>query len=283
MLKSIARQNTPDFEAQAEKIVEETSDLSHVHWIEEDGIPIAVLTLEEGYFITCLKVAPQHRRKGHAKSLLASVMGSNLTVAISVMESDEWVYEWLERLGFQECDSTQDEVYMHLVVPEPNQQVKTYSRHNTADFCSTASALVHDLYLAAFGPEHPVTPEFIEQQRITKVYCIEQDGTVVAATMLKRFGCGFYVQGIAVQSKRKGYGTKLMEALIDSVPEAGGIQLGVDTGKQSTDWLTEWYMRLGFVHLGSEDSQIILFRYPHTPKRSKDDDLWANEAWRLLE
>lgn len=128
-------------------------------------------------------------------------------------------------------------------------------------FDSKATQLTRALYASQLGGAL-VTKKLIRMMNIQHVLWIESaDGTPVAATMIqKQRGVYYRVGGLAVDDahKRKGYGSTLMAEIKKIVPNGARLILGVDTGKDATEWLTKWYTQLGFSFIQETHDEILL-------------------------
>ena len=134
-------------------------------------------------------------------------------------------------------------------------------RGNSKRFDSGATNITRDLYATQLGGEL-VTKELIRTNNIRHVAWIESDdGKPVAAAMLIQLRSEYYrVGGLAVDNahKRKGYGTAIMARIQELVPSGSRLILGVDKDKETTEWLVEWYKRLGFMHLTETHDEVLL-------------------------
>ena len=66
--------------------------------------------------------------------------------------------------------------------------------------------------------------------------------------------------GVAVASKRMGHGTALMRKIEEILPQGARLELGVDTGKDSTEWLQRWYERLGYETERDAGYEIVMVK-----------------------
>jgi predicted GNAT family acetyltransferase len=134
-------------------------------------------------------------------------------------------------------------------------------RGHSKGFDSRATHITRDLYATQLGGDL-VTKELIRANNIRSVAWIESDdGKPVAAAMLIQMRSVYYrVGGLAVddEHKRKGYGTALMARLQELIPSGSRLILGVDTDREATEWLVEWYTRLGFMHITETHDEILL-------------------------
>jgi GNAT superfamily N-acetyltransferase len=118
-------------------------------------------------------------------------------------------------------------------------------------FDSMAAQITQALYALYFGPPM-VTKKVIRSLNIRHVLWIEgEEGTPIAAMMVMfNSMMGYYrVSGLVVDVRyqRQGFGAALMEKVMTEVlPDGAELQLGVDTEKETTEWLRQWYARLGF-------------------------------------
>ena len=135
--------------------------------------------------------------------------------------------------------------------------VNVYSKLHTKEFSTNAAKLTSSLYLSEM--EVTITPHVIKRCKIVHVFHITGESGTVGATMLCEYGYGQYrVMGLAVADKRKGYGTALMKSLIEFVPKGTKLVIGVDTGKESTEWLLKWYTSMGFeIFLKNTDETVL--------------------------
>ena len=133
------------------------------------------------------------------------------------------------------------------------------------DFDTRAAYAAYALYNTCFPEVPPVTVRAIRANRSTRAAWIE-DG--VAATLLaERFdkkdrGAIYYrVMGLAVAPahRRRGHAAALMRRLETLVPAGAVIELGVDKGRPSTDWLLAWYTaRLGYAPHSEDATEAVL-------------------------
>jgi ribosomal protein S18 acetylase RimI-like enzyme len=155
------------------------------------------------------------------------------------------------------------------VPPQTDGQIKVLSkkgRHNKW-FDRQAAKLTQALYAVHFGPPM-VTRGAIRWLNIRHVlYIVNAEGTVIAATMLMRYPLYYRVSGLAVDARyqRQGLGLALMHRLMTDVRRmitepSADLRLGVDTNKPTTEWLRQWYARLGFAEvptLSSSDEMLM--------------------------
>jgi GNAT superfamily N-acetyltransferase len=134
------------------------------------------------------------------------------------------------------------------------QEVCTLSmpqRKGSKRFVQSAARITRDLYAPAFNIP-TVTKREIFWSNVRHVLWIEnkEDRTPIAATMIMYHEMHKYyrIMGLAVHElhRRQGYGAQLMRAALAMLPTGAELHVGVDTGKDSTDWLVEWYSRMGF-------------------------------------
>jgi len=132
---------------------------------------------------------------------------------------------------------------------------------NSKGFDSRATQITRGLYATQLGGEL-VTKELVRTSNIRNVAWIESaDGTPVAAAMLIQMRSVYFrVGGLAVDDahKHQGYGTALMARLHELMPSGSRLILGVDKGREATEWLVEWYKRLGFMHITETHDEILL-------------------------
>ncbi len=132
---------------------------------------------------------------------------------------------------------------------------------NNKWFDSRATQLTRALYASQLGGAL-VNKKFIRAMKIRHVLWIESaDGVPIAAAMIQQQRSVYYrLGGLAVDDahKRKGYGSALMSRISQMLPRGSMLLLGVDTGKDATKWLTEWYIRLGFVEVDETYDEILL-------------------------
>ena len=120
------------------------------------------------------------------------------------------------------------------------------------------------LYESQFGKELPVTKRLIRDLNIKYLLYIEQNTTTVAASMVTQSMPSLYlVKGIAVDPlfQRRGYATALIHKIEATLPNHSTLQLGVDKGKENTEWLVEWYSKLGYEYWDSTEYEIYLEKY----------------------
>jgi ribosomal protein S18 acetylase RimI-like enzyme len=100
------------------------------------------------------------------------------------------------------------------------------------------------------GFDVAMTRRLVRHMSISHVLWIEHELQPVAALMLSRLAEEpiYRVQGLTVdtQFRRQGYATSLMRSIDGFVGSGATIFLCVDKDRPSTDWLVEWYRRLGF-------------------------------------
>jgi hypothetical protein len=117
-------------------------------------------------------------------------------------------------------------------------------------FDRQAAQRTKTLYASQFGNQLPVTKRIVRELNIKHVMWIEdQDKTPIAACMLTEINPVFFrISGLAVDSvhHRKGLGTALVCEIEKVLPNHTTVELGVDTGKENTEWLREWYGRMGY-------------------------------------
>ena len=140
--------------------------------------------------------------------------------------------------------------------------VLSFTKRDSEAFRTKAAQVCADLYLEAFGPALPVTPQLIFQARIQHLIWIEDDERQpVAATMVAmRSKQDYRIMGVAVASKRMGHGTALMRKIEEILPQGARLELGVDTGKDSTEWLQRWYERLGYETERDAGYEIVMVK-----------------------
>ena len=137
--------------------------------------------------------------------------------------------------------------------------VKTLVKRGRFDkwFDRRAAHTTNGLYQQTFAA--PVTKKMIRNLCMSHVFWIEDQHETVAATMLSRQGVDqvYRVQGLTVDARfrRQGYATALLTTIDQFVGNGAIVYLCVDKGKQSTDWLVDWYCRMGF-ELGYNDSRL---------------------------
>lgn len=129
------------------------------------------------------------------------------------------------------------------------------------EFYRETSRVAADLYRKEFGPGMPVTPQLVRDFDIRHVLWIEDEGVAAATMVCLLKGGKFRVMGIAVRDKRKGYGTSLMQEIDRILSPGSTLLLGVDNGKESTQWLLDWYERLGFEIEDYGYDETILVKY----------------------
>jgi ribosomal protein S18 acetylase RimI-like enzyme len=87
------------------------------------------------------------------------------------------------------------------------------------------------------------------------------DSTPIAATMIMlNYDENYRICGLAVESsyQKQGHAKALMAKIDEVLPEQSEVELGVDKGKDSTEWLTSWYERLGFRQIDETPHEIVL-------------------------
>lgn len=151
--------------------------------------------------------------------------------------------------------------------PAPNEDIQTLVRAAGAekDFDTRAAYAAYGLYHTCFPGLPPVTERVIRANRITRAAWI---GDGVAATLLaerlepNRGRAKYYrVMGLAVAPahRRRGHAAALMRHLETLVPAGAVIELGVDKGRPSTDWLLDWYTtRLGYAPHSEDATEAVL-------------------------
>jgi ribosomal protein S18 acetylase RimI-like enzyme len=137
--------------------------------------------------------------------------------------------------------------------------VKTLVRRGRFNkwFDKRAAHTTNELYQTTFAT--PVTRKVVRNMGMSHVFWIEHERETVAAMMLSRQGLDqvYRVQGLTVHSnfRRQGYATALMETIHSFIESGATVYLCVDKDKPSTDWLVNWYRRLGF-ELGYGDFRL---------------------------
>lgn len=123
--------------------------------------------------------------------------------------------------------------------------------HYNKWFDRQAARRTNMLYRENFGLG--VTRGCVRKRNITHVIWVETEAKdSLAAMMLSKEAVGdqeiYRVQGLAVSAdqQRQGYGTALMQSLDRMLLKGAIVWLCVDVGKDSTEWLVQWYRRLGF-------------------------------------
>ena len=148
---------------------------------------------------------------------------------------------------------------------EEEAQIQTLTRTATGDakaFDTRAAYVAYALYNTCFPEIPPMTERVIRTNHITRAAWID-DG--VAATLLaeRRLGKTVYyrVMGLAVAPahRRRGHAAALMRRIETLVPTGAEIEVGVDLGRPSTDWLMAWYTtRLGYALRSESDEEAVL-------------------------
>jgi len=145
----------------------------------------------------------------------------------------------------------------------PTIHLLTKNGNHSKGFDSRATQLTRDLYAKQLGGEL-VTKKVVRTNNIRHVLWIESDdGKPVAATMVIQLqGVYHRVGGLAVddEHKRKGYGSALLRRIHELLPSGSRLILGVDKGKDATDWLIKWYTRMGFVRVSESRDEVVLGR-----------------------
>ena len=145
----------------------------------------------------------------------------------------------------------------------PVVQVLTKKGRFSKWFNRRAAALTRSVYATQFGGP-VVSKGMVQNDNVVHVVYIQaEDGTTVAASMVIYNKRGFYrVHGLAVETehKRKGYGTALMNKIMEIMPHRSDLILGVDIGKAETDWLLEWYTKLGFQVIDETYDEILMHK-----------------------
>ena len=170
-------------------------------------------------------------------------------------------------------------------------QVLSKKGEHSKRFDSRAAQLTQELYAVHFGPPM-VTKAVIRALNVRHVLWVEDaEGTPIAATMLMRHPHLKYyrVSGLAVDARHKqqGLGRALMHRLMTDPSlikeSAAELRVGVDTGKPSTEWLRQWYGRLGFaekehaVHAESTPRRRSRDYHYHSCSSYDDEDEKADE------
>ena len=145
-----------------------------------------------------------------------------------------------------------------------NEPIQTLTRTDDAKvaFDTRAAAVTYALYNECFPGIPPMTVRAIRTNCITRAAWI---GDGVAATLLaerveKRRERYYRVMGLAVAPahRRRGHGAALMRCLETLVPPGAVIEVGVDLGRPSTDWLLAWYTtRLGYAPHSSDPTEAV--------------------------
>jgi N-acetylglutamate synthase-like GNAT family acetyltransferase len=148
-----------------------------------------------------------------------------------------------------------------METPPPTIHLLSKKGRHSKGFDSRATHITRDLYSTQLGGEL-VTKELIRTSKIRNVAWIESaDGTPVAAAMLIQMRSVYFrVGGLAVDNahKHKGYGTALMARLHELMPSGSRLILGVDKDREATEWLVEWYKRLGFIQIDETHDEIVM-------------------------
>lgn len=134
--------------------------------------------------------------------------------------------------------------------------------HTDPDFVAVCMQHASGLYNNVF--EYKVTEESIVQNRIQHLVWMQEGDTTIGACMVGMEQDEYRIMGIVVDKahQRNGHGQRLLDKAEEFVPLGSWVKLGVDLGKDSTDWLVEWYERRGY----EEDSyhtswdEIILYK-----------------------
>jgi GNAT superfamily N-acetyltransferase len=160
-------------------------------------------------------------------------------------------------------------------------QVLSKNGEHSKPFDSRAAQLTQKLYELHFGPPR-VTKAVIRALNIRHVLLVEDaEGTPIAATMLMRHPHLKYyrVSGLAVDARhqQQGLGRALMHRLMTDPSlikeSAAELRVGVDTGKQSTEWLRQWYARLGFTEEVHERSSDYYHSYDEDDDEPEADEI----------
>lgn len=123
--------------------------------------------------------------------------------------------------------------------------------HYNKWFDRQAANKTNQLYQQRFG--QPVTRRDVRALDISHVMWIETDDSEVSGSMMlggstKAEPAVYRVQGLAVSKpkQRQGYGTALIQSIDRVLPSGTIVWLCVDKGRDSTEWLVRWYLRMGF-------------------------------------
>jgi GNAT superfamily N-acetyltransferase len=147
-------------------------------------------------------------------------------------------------------------------------------------FDSRAAQLTQALYAVHFGPPR-VTETAIRALNIQHALWIEDaEGTPIAATMLMHHPHLKYyrVSGLAVDAvhQQQGLGRALMHRLMTDASlikeSAAELRVGVDTDTPSTEWLRQWYARLGFTEEVHQRSVVRSDYYHYYDDDEPEDD-----------
>jgi len=141
-------------------------------------------------------------------------------------------------------------------------QKKGHSRF----FDSEATKRTRMIYAEQFGAgSEMVTKQCVRDMDIKHLLWIsDEHGHTIAATMLRESGdkhyriCGLAVDGV---HQRKGLGSMLLRGIEDALPNNCKVELGVDVGKSTTEWLQEWYLRFGFVRVGANAIEVVMVKH----------------------
>ena len=170
----------------------------------------------------------------------------------------------------EECNNKNNVISISRMI-----QVLSKKGEHSKRFDSRAAQLTQELYAVHFGPPM-VTKAVIRALNVRHVLWVEDaEGTPIAATMLMRHPHLKYyrVSGLAVDARhqQQGLGRALMHRLMTDPSlikeSAAELRVGVDTGKPSTEWLRQWYGRLGF----AEEEEHAVHAEKSTPRRGSRD------------
>jgi GNAT superfamily N-acetyltransferase len=126
-----------------------------------------------------------------------------------------------------------------------------HKRGHSRYFDSQAVKHARDIYKQQFGPmSETVTKSLVRNMNIIYVFWIEDETrSTIAATMVSEImDRHFRIGGLAVKTEhqRKGLASALLREMDAVLPKDSTLELGVDVGKDTTEWYTNWYTRMGF-------------------------------------
>jgi GNAT superfamily N-acetyltransferase len=132
-------------------------------------------------------------------------------------------------------------------------------------FDSEAAKHTRDIYAEQFGPSsEKVTKRCVREMDVKYLIRIsDEHGHTIAATMLRESGYMHYrICGLAVAAghQRKGLGSMLLRRIEAVLPNHSTVELGVDVGKTTTEWLQAWYARFGYEQVGANAIEVVMVK-----------------------
>ena len=131
-------------------------------------------------------------------------------------------------------------------------------------FASEAATRTHELFAKYFGTEYPIDTTLINDWKIGQILWIEDEetGATAAACLVAVYGLPplHRINGLAVdiEYRRKGYASAILNELITLTPTSTLLEAVVDRDTECTEWLIEWYSRMGFEVVGASKAEVVL-------------------------